>query len=183
MANFGQLTAENGAGVWDTPANFKGFCVLAALLHGTSVRQPNFAALNRRRHLYSAVRPSRWALAHILVLLFSLLASYKELVECSHCSASANSGAGPTSGKATFWLFWTFSYNRHHCPLKHLYKGTAKQRRVTEKAINSQTLVSPAIWGTGARASSTSNNLTFQFTLEPHKVCQRLLCGCLSNCV
>jgi len=34
-------------------------------------RQPNFAALNRWRHLYSAGRPSRWALAHILVSLGS----------------------------------------------------------------------------------------------------------------
>ena len=32
-------------------------------------RQPNFVALNRGRHLYLAGRPSRWALAHILVLL------------------------------------------------------------------------------------------------------------------
>ena len=32
--------------------------------------QPNFVALNRGRHLYSAGRPSRWALAHILVCLF-----------------------------------------------------------------------------------------------------------------
>jgi len=29
----------------------------------SSGRQPNFAALNRGRHLYSAGRPSRWALA------------------------------------------------------------------------------------------------------------------------
>ena len=36
--------------------------------HSGSGRQPNFAALNRGRHLYSAGRPSRWALAHILVL-------------------------------------------------------------------------------------------------------------------
>ena len=35
--------------------------------HSSSGRQPNFAALNRGRHLYSAERPSRWALAHILV--------------------------------------------------------------------------------------------------------------------
>ena len=35
--------------------------------HSSSGRQPNFAAFNRRRHLYSAGRPSRWALAHILV--------------------------------------------------------------------------------------------------------------------
>ena len=31
----------------------------------SSRRQPNFAALNRGRHLYSAGRPSHWALSHI----------------------------------------------------------------------------------------------------------------------
>jgi len=35
--------------------------------HSSSGRQPNFAALTRGRYLYSAGRPSRWALAHILV--------------------------------------------------------------------------------------------------------------------
>jgi len=34
-----------------------------------SGRQPNFAALSRGRHLYSAGRPSRWALANILVFI------------------------------------------------------------------------------------------------------------------
>ena len=34
----------------------------------SSGRQPNFAALNRGRHLYLAGRPSGWALAHILVV-------------------------------------------------------------------------------------------------------------------
>ena len=33
MANFGPLTAEIGSGVWGNPANFNGFCVLAALMH------------------------------------------------------------------------------------------------------------------------------------------------------
>jgi len=33
----------------------------------SSGHQPNFAALNRGRHLYSARRPSHWALAHILL--------------------------------------------------------------------------------------------------------------------
>jgi len=33
--------------------------------HSSIGRHPNFAALNRERHLYSAGRPSRWALAHI----------------------------------------------------------------------------------------------------------------------
>jgi len=34
MVNFGRLTAEIGSGVWGTPTNFNGFCILAALLHG-----------------------------------------------------------------------------------------------------------------------------------------------------
>jgi len=38
--------------------------------HCSSCRQPNFATLNRGRHLYSAGRPSRWAFAHILVTHF-----------------------------------------------------------------------------------------------------------------
>jgi len=37
MVNIGPLTAEIGWRVWGTPANFNGFCVLAALLHGTLV--------------------------------------------------------------------------------------------------------------------------------------------------
>jgi len=54
MMNFGPLTAEIGSGVWGTPTNFNRFRVLAALLHGisSSERQPNFAALNRERHMF-----------------------------------------------------------------------------------------------------------------------------------
>jgi len=37
MTNFGPITAEIGLTVWGTPANFNGFRVLAALLHGTPV--------------------------------------------------------------------------------------------------------------------------------------------------
>jgi len=37
MAKFGPLTAEIRWRVWGTPANFNGFRVLAALLHGTPV--------------------------------------------------------------------------------------------------------------------------------------------------
>jgi len=71
MVNVGPLAAEIVSLVWGTPTNFNGFRVLVALLHGThscSRRQPNFSALNRGRHLYSAGRPSCWALAHILVI-------------------------------------------------------------------------------------------------------------------
>jgi len=37
MVNFSPLAAEIGSGVWGTPANFNGFCVLVVLLHGTLV--------------------------------------------------------------------------------------------------------------------------------------------------
>jgi len=37
MVDIGPLAAEIGPVVWGTPANFNGFRVLAALLHGTLV--------------------------------------------------------------------------------------------------------------------------------------------------
>jgi len=37
MVNFGLLATKIGSLVWGTSANFNGFCVLAALLHGTLV--------------------------------------------------------------------------------------------------------------------------------------------------
>jgi len=72
MVNFGPLAAEIDPVVWGTPANFNGFRVLAALLHGSTVLGVSqiFAALDRGRHLYSAGWPSRWALAHNLVCPF-----------------------------------------------------------------------------------------------------------------
>jgi len=128
MVNFSLVMAEIISLVWDTPANFNGFCVLVSLLQrrrsteanqtlrnvwpllglveyiyifggcrsvmevchvqnslyvlqvlrspigSLTARQsskgpePNFAALSTGRHLYSAGRPSHWALAHILVM-------------------------------------------------------------------------------------------------------------------
>jgi len=51
MVNFGALVAEIGCGVLGTPANFNGFRVLAALLHGiVVVAVSQTAALNRGRH-------------------------------------------------------------------------------------------------------------------------------------
>jgi len=64
------LAAEIVSLVWGTPANFSGFRILAALLHSTLVvGVSQTAAFNRGRHLYSAGQPSRWALAHILVVI------------------------------------------------------------------------------------------------------------------
>jgi len=37
MVKFGPLAAEIGLPIWGTPANFNGFRVLAALLHGSKV--------------------------------------------------------------------------------------------------------------------------------------------------
>jgi len=71
--NFGPLAAEIVSLVWGTPGNFNVFRVLAALLHGTLVvGASQTAALNRGRHQYSAGRPSRWALAHILVIIMTV---------------------------------------------------------------------------------------------------------------
>ena len=75
MVNFGVLTAEICWRVWGTPANFNRFRVLAALLHGSQV----VSASQTSRRSTEAGRPSRWALAHILVfyllLFFPLLIS------------------------------------------------------------------------------------------------------------
>jgi len=72
MANFGLLTAEICWRLWGTPdpCRFQLVSRLGSVTarHSISGRQPNFAALNRGRHVYSAGRPSRWALAHILLM-------------------------------------------------------------------------------------------------------------------
>jgi len=79
MVNFGPQAAEIVSLVWGTPGNFNGFRVLAALVHGTLVvGVSQTAALNRGRHLYSAGRPSRWALAHI--------SSFNSFALCMHAT-------------------------------------------------------------------------------------------------
>ena len=89
MVNFGPLAAEILSLVWGTPGNFNGFGVLAALLHGSLVvGVSQTAALDRGRHLYSAGRPSRWALAHIssFKLFYCLLSNILPLNHVCVCS-------------------------------------------------------------------------------------------------
>jgi len=78
-SQYGKLRPTNG---WDPfeslghPSEFKRVLRLGSVTtrDSSSGRQPNSAALNRGRHLYSAGRPSRWPLAHILVeIWFHLL--------------------------------------------------------------------------------------------------------------
>jgi len=90
MVYFGLLTAEIRWRVWGIPANFNGFRILAALLHGTlvvGVSQTFFVTLNRGRHLYSAGRPSRWALAHIssLCLFYVVVHFFWMMNVCLYC--------------------------------------------------------------------------------------------------
>jgi len=62
MVNFGPLLASLGH-----PCKFQWVSSLGSVTacHSSSEHQPNFASLNRGRHLYLAGRPSRWALAYI----------------------------------------------------------------------------------------------------------------------
>ena len=84
MVNFGRLAAEIVSLVWGTPINFNGFRVLAALLHGTLVvGVSQTVALNRGRNLYSAGRPSRWALAHISSFHLKPVNEHPEIISSS----------------------------------------------------------------------------------------------------
>jgi len=74
-SSYGELQPTNS---WDRfgsvghPCKFQRVSRLGSVTaqHSSSQRQPNFAVLNRGRHLHSSGRPSRWALAHILVVFF-----------------------------------------------------------------------------------------------------------------
>jgi len=61
--------------------------------HSSSGRLPNFAALNRGRHLYLAGRPLRCALAHILVVpILYCPFSFYSAPQCSHCKRCTSYG-------------------------------------------------------------------------------------------
>jgi len=62
-----------------------GFAPWQRYCTASSGRQPNFAELNRGRHLCSAGRPSRWASAHILVLLISYALPAWNVSVCWSC--------------------------------------------------------------------------------------------------
>jgi len=69
-SQYGELRSTSG---WDLlaslghPCKFQRLSRLGSVIarHSSSGRQPYFAALKTGRHLCSAGRPSRWALAHI----------------------------------------------------------------------------------------------------------------------
>jgi len=53
--------------------------------YSSSGRRPNFAALNKGRHLYLAWRPSRWALAHISSSFFFSLLHFSCVIDDTKC--------------------------------------------------------------------------------------------------
>ena len=68
MVNCGLIAAEIDPAVWGTLANFNGFRVLAALLHGTLVvASAKLCGVEQRAPPMFGRAPSRWALFHILV--------------------------------------------------------------------------------------------------------------------
>jgi len=75
MVNLCPLTAEIGSGVWGTPANFNGFCVSAALLHGSQVVSVS-QSLRHRTEGATYVQQSDhhvWHWPLILVWYYSML--------------------------------------------------------------------------------------------------------------
>ena len=92
MLNFGLLAAEIGPVVWGTPANFNGFFVLAALLHGTLVvgisqtlrRWTEGATYIRQGGYHVGHWPTFWLLWFFCRFLIHNFAVC-EFMSCFHC--------------------------------------------------------------------------------------------------
>jgi len=72
-SQYGELRPTNGGDRFTSLEHLSTFQRVSRLgsvtaRHSGSGRPPNFASLNRGRHLDSTEWPSRWALAHILVI-------------------------------------------------------------------------------------------------------------------
>ena len=117
MVNFGPLAAEIDCRVWGTII-FQRVSRLGSVTarQSSSGCQPNFAALNRGRHLCSAGRPSRWALAHILVFLANVNSRSRSLYAIARpsvCLSVCNTRA-PYSGGLNFpQYFYGIWYHGH----------------------------------------------------------------------
>jgi len=71
MVSFGPLAAVICWWVWGTPANFNGFRLLAALLHGTLYwASAKLCSIEQRTPPIFCRRPSRWAFAHLASFFF-----------------------------------------------------------------------------------------------------------------
>ena len=66
MVNFGTLVAEIGPVVWSTPADFNGFRIFAALLHGSQV-----VSVSQTLQRWTEGAIYVWQGDHILVIIHS----------------------------------------------------------------------------------------------------------------
>ena len=110
------------------PSEFQRFSRLASVTarYSGSGRQPNFAVLNRGHHLCSAGRPSRWALAHILVLPYSFLNQNNLGHRLQNLNRRNNRWQ---NNKQTVWQTvraWMVSWLRSFWSTKNLTQHTAK---------------------------------------------------------
>jgi len=117
---YGELRPTNG---WDLlaslghPSKFQRVSCLGSVTarHCSSGGQSNFAALNRERHLYSAGRPSRCALARFLVFTSSaMFASVSLGVICGSVVKLINSLSSPALTPTCTGHWW--------CKQSHLDK-------------------------------------------------------------
>jgi len=138
MVKFGLLTAEICWRVWGTPANFNGFSRLGSVTarHSSSGRQPNFAAVNRGHYLYLAGRPSRWALARILVFLSSPVIDLCTLTEQTitfHILFN-------TIISCSLWMIsqWSSIYIHHSIPFCYFGQGSSLPRTPTRRPFVSR---------------------------------------------
>jgi len=112
---YGKLRPTSG---WDRlanlrhPSKFQRLSSLGSVTtrQSSSGRQPNFAALNRGRHLCAAGWPSRWALGHIL-LYFSMFLVFH--VSVLHLYAASSSVLCSMSVAATGHLLLIQEINIH----------------------------------------------------------------------
>ena len=116
--------------------------------------RPVFAALNRGCHLYSAGRPSRWAMAHISSFFYKLLLvrpARTRIPSSDHrpILVSLSSYTVNSDQQQPFWRISSefFRLTRH---LRRSMKTVLQCRHWRRQ-----------LWSTGARAPLTSNNLIF----------------------
>jgi len=98
MVNFSPPTAEIGSGVWGTPANFNGFCVLASLLQRRCSLEANQTLHNiwpspgqvHYVYIFGALAPNRTLPRAKLTLRPSLAFSYIGSITVWHSSSGVS---------------------------------------------------------------------------------------------
>ena len=119
---YGELRPTNG---WDPsgslrhPCKFQRVSRLGSVTarQSSSGRQPNFAALNRGRHLCSAGRPSGWALAHILVFSCNPIFHWRDALKYNTINYKLNHALTKhLLNTFSHALCWFRQFQRQHQP-------------------------------------------------------------------